>query len=75
MNELLSRVGQKADFGLCGRGLNTFFADAESKNVLCWWRQSGDVFFQATCLYVTIESQFCGVKAESVLNVSMICGG
>ena len=54
-----------------------FFADAESKNVLCRWRWSrgGDVIFQATCLYVTIESQFCGVKAELELNISMICGG
>ena len=70
-----SRVEQKAEFGLRGGGLRMFYA--ESKNFLCRRRQSGggDIFFQATCLYVTIDSQFCGVKTEAELNISVICGG
>jgi len=53
---MCTRGGQKTEFGLRGGRLGMFFADAESKNFLCRWRRSGggDIFFQATCLYVTI---------------------
>jgi len=39
--------GQKAEFGVRGGGLRTFFADAESENRVCWRRRSGggDRFF------------------------------
>ena len=52
-----------------------FFADTKFDNFLCRRsRTGGDIFFQATFLYVATEFAICGVKAESELNIFLICG-
>jgi len=54
-----------------------YFADAESNNFLCRWRRSGggDIILKQHAYVLLQNSQFCGAKAESELNISMICGG
>jgi len=60
------RGGQKRSLDSCFlrmRSLRTFFVGG-----------GGDIFFKQPAYMLLQNSQFCWVKAESELNISMICG-